>query len=82
MSNYITSAEFAKDGKVEIKATDIKGGKHVFLVDRFDYELYCTGHKIQDCFPYLTADQREILISGIPSDFWEEVFDQKTGNSF
>ncbi len=31
------------------------------------------GH-IHEAFPYLTADEREFIISGIPPHEWDEIF--------
>lgn len=46
-------------------------GKETTLeVEREDYAKYQAGGLVQSCFPYLNADQRELLISGIcPSCF-------------
>jgi hypothetical protein len=38
---------------------------------------YNTGRfTLQDCFPNLSADEREFIKSGITADEWEEVFGQ------
>lgn len=34
------------------------------------------GSFAQDCFPELSAEQREFLISGICGDCWEEMFSE------
>ena len=39
-----------------------------------DWIKYENGGLVQDCFPYLTASQRERLISGICSDCWDDMF--------
>lgn len=39
-----------------------------------DYEAWQNGEFIQDAMPYLTADQREILISGICGDCFDLMF--------
>ena len=39
--------------------------------DLFDYE---DGGKAQDCFPYLTANEREALISGICPACWDKMW--------
>lgn len=78
----IVNAEFWEKDKARLTILDVKGETHHLIVDLFDYELYCTGHKVQDCFPYLSANDRELIISGIPGEFWDEIFDQQTGNSF
>jgi len=36
---------------------------------------YSTGRfTLQDCFPNLSADDREFIKSGITADEWEEIF--------
>ncbi len=32
------------------------------------------GGKVQDCFPHLSADQREFILTGITPVEWEEMF--------
>ena len=39
-----------------------------------DYARYQAGALAQDAFPYLSADEREMLISGICPTCWDEVF--------
>jgi hypothetical protein len=39
-----------------------------------DYRKFEGGKFAQDCFPYLSAEQREFLISGICSACWDEMF--------
>jgi len=42
------------------------GNTEEIIVKEKDYEAYLRGEgHIQEIFPYLTADQREIMISGI-----------------
>lgn len=43
-------------------------------VDPDDYRAWKTGTLIQDAFPYLSADEREILISGICSVCFDNLF--------
>lgn len=43
-------------------------------VDEKDIARYKSGELIQNCFPYLSADQREILISGICGTCFDELF--------
>ena len=40
-----------------------------------DYELYCKANRpsIQDIFPYLSADEREALMTGICPKCWENL---------
>lgn len=46
----------------------------VLYVFEDDYRRYIGGAKIQDCFSYLTDDQRELLLSGLCPDCWNELF--------
>lgn len=39
-----------------------------------DFENYVNGGLVQECFPYLTQDERERLISGICPSCWDGMF--------
>lgn len=39
-----------------------------------DYENWCNGTLIQDAFPYLTADERELLKTQTCGLCWERMF--------
>jgi len=39
-----------------------------------DANEWVNGGLIQNCFPYLSADDREILMTGIDSKTWDEMF--------
>lgn len=41
---------------------------------RIGMRAYKAGALIQDAFPFLSADEREFLISGILPDEWERLF--------
>lgn len=43
-------------------------------VNEDDYWDWQDGALVQDAFPYLSADEREMLISGICPDCWERTF--------
>lgn len=43
-------------------------------VDPEGVRQYNEGEKVQDAFPYLTADEREILISGICGECFDKMF--------
>lgn len=43
-------------------------------VNEEDYWDWQDGTVAQDAFPYLTADEREILISGICPDCWNSMW--------
>ena len=42
-------------------------------VDEKDYVNWINGGMVQDCFPYLSANDRERLISGICPDCWDNM---------
>ena len=51
------------------------GGREFSIVACLsDVNRWINGELIQNCFPYLNADQREILKTGIDSQSWEEMF--------
>lgn len=51
------------------------GGREFSIVTRLDdAQRWVNGELIQNCFPYLNADQREILKTGIDSESWDEMF--------
>ncbi len=39
-----------------------------------DANEWLNGGLIQNCFPYLNADDREILMTGIDAETWDEMF--------
>ena len=47
---------------------------HEIPVNENDYWDWVDGALIQDAFPYLSADQREMLISGICPKCWDNMF--------
>ena len=48
------------------------GEYHEVMVSEADYAAWQGGELAQDAFPYLTADEREILISGICPKCWAD----------
>lgn len=50
------------------------GMPHDVEVDFLDFCAWQNGALAQDAFPYLSADEREMLISGICPDCWERTF--------
>ncbi len=44
------------------------------LVDEADYDAWHNGAFIQDVFPYLTAGQRELMISNTCDNCWKKFF--------
>lgn len=47
---------------------------HEVAVDEFDFWDWQCGVHAQDAFPYLSADEREMLISGICPKCWQRMF--------
>lgn len=51
------------------------GGREFSIVAHLsDVNRWVNGELIQVSFPYLNADQREILKTGIDSQSWDEMF--------
>lgn len=50
------------------------GHAHGVFVNELDYWDWQDGALAQDAFPYLSADDRELLISGICPTCWEKTF--------
>lgn len=46
------------------------------LVYDEDYSNWTQGMLAQEAFPYLTAAERELLISGICDDCWGDLFEE------
>lgn len=64
-----------KKGMVEISGPCVvTGATFTVTVKMADWLKYKAGGYVQDCFPYLKADQREFLISGISPAGWDEAF--------
>lgn len=49
--------------------------QHSVKVVERDLQKYESGKgNIQQCFPYLNPDEREILISGVNGECWDKLF--------
>ena len=53
------------------------GQTHEVLVYEDDFFAWQGGKCAQDAFPYLSADDREMLISGICPKCWDSMFDEE-----
>jgi hypothetical protein len=60
---------------VETKRCIHCGETGVMAVGKEGIALRQAGESIQDCFPYLSAPEREQLISGTHPECWDEMFD-------
>lgn len=58
-----------------ITSCPICGHSHVIEVSEADYWEWRNGATVQDAFPYLSAAEREILVSGICPTCWEKTFE-------
>ena len=57
-----------------ITACPLCGKAHEVLVNEEDYWDWQDGELAQNAFPYLSASERELLISGIDNKCWAEMF--------
>ena len=59
---------------IKLEVVDNDNVSHFMDVKAVDYESYKNGALIQNCFPYLSMEQREIIISGLTNDMWKTLF--------
>lgn len=51
------------------------GKENIVEVNCEDFILYAEGEAlVQDAFPYLSPNEREVIISGICGDCWDKAF--------
>ena len=50
---------------------------HYVEVNEHDFYAWQSGELVQNAFPYLSAEEREMLISGICPDCWESMFGEE-----
>lgn len=50
------------------------GKRQYVTVEQEDYDRYVNGELAQKAFPYLTPAEREIIISGICEECWDNMF--------
>ena len=53
------------------------GKYHEVVVSESDYCAWQGGERIQNAMPYLSANEREILMTGICSDCWAGMFGEE-----
>ena len=74
MRNF-TIHKFEPDNEwVTIEVIDIFNNPHLMDVKMIDMAAYEDGAYIQDAFPYLTASQRELMLTGLTDYMWGEMF--------
>ena len=74
MSRIIDVYETNNSGWVTIEVVDVANESHYMDVKQLDLDAYEDGALIQDAFPYLTNEQRELIISGMSEDMWADMF--------
>lgn len=52
----------------------ICGGINYITIKAEDYQKYKKGALVQDAFPYLSAEERELILSGTCSRCWDKCF--------
>jgi hypothetical protein len=51
------------------------GGRPFSITTKLsDANEWLNGGLIQNCFPYLSADEREILMTGLDKQDWDDMF--------
>lgn len=62
-------------GGLEIRFKCIICGKEVIVfVHRDDFEKFKQGKHVQDCFPYLEPGERELFLTSICDNCFQEMF--------
>ena len=64
------------DGRyVKLDGESVGGRPFSITVEQADMSRYLFGTLIQDAFPYLSATEREVCISGMDAEDWKEMCD-------
>ena len=62
------------DGRyVKLDGESVGGRPFSITVEQADMSRYLFGTLIQDAFPYLSAAEREVCISGMDAEDWKEM---------
>ena len=70
----IVSRKVSDEGMIEFSGLSTSGNEFSIVTKLDDAQRWLNGELIQNCFPYLNKDDREILMTGIDSETWEEMF--------
>ena len=62
--------------QVTLHVQDLNGDVHYMDVDNQDLYAYEDGELIQNCFPYLTPEQRELIMTGMTDEMWNVEMDK------
>jgi hypothetical protein len=74
MKNFIIHQYNPDSDWVTIQVTDLFQDTHYMEVKTIDLAAYEDGELIQSAFPYLTPGQRELLVTGITDEMWDDMF--------
>jgi hypothetical protein len=74
MRNFIIHKFEPNNEWVTIEVVDMLGNTHLMDVKMIDLAAYEDGALIQSAFPYLTSEQRELMLTGLTDDMWGEMF--------
>ena len=71
----------SEDGQIVLmEGESINGKPFAITVNVVDMNRWLNGGLIQDCFPYLSADDRELCMSGIDPEHWDNIFGEDNGD--
>jgi hypothetical protein len=74
MRDFIIHKYNKGDEWVTIQVNDMLQNSHYIDVKMVDMAAYEDGALIQDAFPYLTTSQRELMLTGISDEIWDDMF--------
>ena len=74
MKDFITHNYNPGSEWVTIQVNDLLQNAHYFDVKMIDLAAYEDGALIQDAFPYLDSEQRELMLTGINDLMWGDLF--------
>jgi hypothetical protein len=74
MRDFIIHKYTKGDEWVTIQVNDMLQNSHYIDVKMVDMAAYEDGALIQDAFPYLTTSQRELMLTGISDEIWDDMF--------
>jgi len=69
------------NGKIlMMEGESINGKPFTVTVNLADMNRWLNGGLTKDCFPYLSADDRELCMSGIDPGHWDNIFGEDNGD--
>jgi hypothetical protein len=73
MNNFIIHNFTPGSEWVTIQVNDILNDPHYIDVKSIDLSAYEDGALIQDAFPYLNNEQRELMLTGLTDEMWGDM---------